>query len=34
MLIPGTSSIGHLPDNVAGAALALSPDAAAELDAI
>jgi pyridoxine 4-dehydrogenase len=34
MLIPGTSSVGHLPENVAGAALALPPDAAAELHAI
>ena len=34
MLIPGTSSVGHLRENVAGAALALPPDAIAELDAI
>jgi pyridoxine 4-dehydrogenase len=34
MLIPGTSSVSHLPENVAGAALALPPDAVAELDAI
>jgi pyridoxine 4-dehydrogenase len=34
MLIPGTSSIDHLHQNIAGAALALPPDAVAELDAI
>jgi pyridoxine 4-dehydrogenase len=34
MLIPGTSSVGHLPENVAGAALFLPADAAASLDAI
>jgi hypothetical protein len=34
MLIPGTPSVGHLPENAAGAALALPPDAAAEPDAI
>jgi pyridoxine 4-dehydrogenase len=34
MLIPGTSSVGHLRENVAGAAMALPPDAAVELDAI
>jgi pyridoxine 4-dehydrogenase len=34
MLIPGTSPVGHLRENVAGAPLALPPDAAAELDAI
>jgi aryl-alcohol dehydrogenase-like predicted oxidoreductase len=34
MLIPGTSSVDHLRENVAGAALALPPDAVAELDAI
>jgi pyridoxine 4-dehydrogenase len=34
MLIPGTSSVDHLRENVAGAALSLPPDAVAELDAI
>jgi pyridoxine 4-dehydrogenase len=34
LLIPGTSSVAHLRDNVAGAALELPADAAAELDAI
>ena len=34
MLIPGTSSVDHLRENIAGAALALPPDAVAELDAI
>jgi aryl-alcohol dehydrogenase-like predicted oxidoreductase len=34
MLIPGTSSVAHLRENVAGAVLALPSDAAAELDAI
>jgi aryl-alcohol dehydrogenase-like predicted oxidoreductase len=34
MLIPGTSSVAHLRENIATAALALPPDAAAELDAI
>ena len=34
LLIPGTSSAAHLRENVAGAALALPPDAVAELDAI
>ena len=34
MLIPGTSSVDHLRQNIAGAALALPPDAVAELDAI
>jgi aryl-alcohol dehydrogenase-like predicted oxidoreductase len=34
MLIPGTSSVDHLRENIAGAALALPPDALAELDAI
>jgi aryl-alcohol dehydrogenase-like predicted oxidoreductase len=34
LLIPGTSSVTHLRENVAGAALALPPDAAAELDAV
>ena len=34
LLSPGTSSVGHLPENVAGAALALPPGAVGELDAI
>jgi pyridoxine 4-dehydrogenase len=34
MLIPGTSSVAHLHENVAGAGLALPADAVAELDAI
>lgn len=34
LLIPGTSSVAHLRENVAGAALDLPPDAVAELDAI
>jgi pyridoxine 4-dehydrogenase len=34
LLIPGTSSVAHLRENVAGAALELSADAVAELDAI
>jgi len=34
MLIPGTSSVAHLRENIAGAALALPAEAAAELDAI
>ena len=34
LLIPGTSSVAHLRENVAGAGLALSPDDVAELDAI
>ncbi|QLQ34931.1 aldo/keto reductase family oxidoreductase [Micromonospora robiginosa] len=34
LLIPGTSSIAHLRENVAGAALDLPADALAELDAI
>jgi aryl-alcohol dehydrogenase-like predicted oxidoreductase len=34
MLIPGTSSVDHLRENIAGAALALPPDAVAELDTI
>ena len=34
MLIAGTSSVDHLRENIAGAALALPPDAVAELDAI
>jgi pyridoxine 4-dehydrogenase len=34
LLIPGTSSVAHLRENVAGAALELPPDAITELDAI
>jgi pyridoxine 4-dehydrogenase len=34
LLIPGTSSVAHLRENVAGAALELPADAIAELDAI
>ena len=34
LLIPGTSSVAHLRDNVAGAGLELSADALAELEAI
>ncbi|WP_328601045.1 aldo/keto reductase [Actinomadura physcomitrii] len=34
LLIPGTSSAAHLRENVAGAALRLSPEDAAELDEI
>jgi aryl-alcohol dehydrogenase-like predicted oxidoreductase len=34
LLIPGTSSVAHLRENVAGAALDLPADAVAELDAI
>ena len=34
LLIPGTSSVAHLRENVAGAGLELPPDAKAELDAI
>ncbi|MEV7393847.1 oxidoreductase [Streptomyces sp. NPDC091215] len=34
LLIPGTSSVAHLRENIAGAALTLPPDAVAELDAI
>ena len=34
MLIPGTSSVTHLRENIAGAALTLPADAVAELDAI
>jgi aryl-alcohol dehydrogenase-like predicted oxidoreductase len=32
MLIPGTSSVEHLRENVAGAGLQLSPDAIKELE--
>ena len=34
LLIPGTSSVEHLRENVAGAGLELSPEVVAELDAI
>lgn len=34
LLIPGTSSVAHLRENIAGAALELPPDALEELDAI
>ncbi len=34
LLIPGTSSVAHLRENVAAAALALPADALGELDAI
>jgi pyridoxine 4-dehydrogenase len=34
LLIPGTSSVAHLRENVAGAGLALGPDDLAELDTI
>jgi pyridoxine 4-dehydrogenase len=34
MLIPGTSSVAHLRENIAGAALTPPADAVAELDAI
>jgi aryl-alcohol dehydrogenase-like predicted oxidoreductase len=34
LLIPGTSSVAHLRENVAGAALELPPDVKAELDTI
>jgi len=34
LLIPGTSSVAHLRDNIAGAGLQLSDDAIAELDAV
>jgi aryl-alcohol dehydrogenase-like predicted oxidoreductase len=34
LLIPGTSSVAHLRENVAGAALSLPADTVAELDAI
>jgi aryl-alcohol dehydrogenase-like predicted oxidoreductase len=34
MLIPGTSSVDHLRENIAGAALTLPADAVGELDAI
>jgi aryl-alcohol dehydrogenase-like predicted oxidoreductase len=34
MLIPGTSSVTHLRENITGATLTLPVDAVAELDAI
>jgi aryl-alcohol dehydrogenase-like predicted oxidoreductase len=34
LLIPGTSSLGHLRENLAAAEIALTPDAVARLDAI
>jgi aryl-alcohol dehydrogenase-like predicted oxidoreductase len=34
MLIPGTSSVAHLRENIAAAALTLPADAVAELDTI
>ena len=34
LLIPGTSSVAHLRENVAAAALEVPPGAAAELDSI
>jgi aryl-alcohol dehydrogenase-like predicted oxidoreductase len=34
LLIPGTSSVAHLRENIVGAALELPEDAVAELDAI
>jgi pyridoxine 4-dehydrogenase len=34
LLIPGTSSVAHLRENVAGAGLELSPEDLAELDSI
>jgi aryl-alcohol dehydrogenase-like predicted oxidoreductase len=34
MLIPGTSSVAHLRENIAGATLSLPADAVTELDAI
>lgn len=34
LLIPGTSSVAHLRENVAGAGLILPPDALAELDSV
>ncbi len=34
LLIPGTSSVEHLHENVAAAGMALPADAVAELDAI
>jgi aryl-alcohol dehydrogenase-like predicted oxidoreductase len=34
LLIPGTSSVGHLRENLAAATLELPPDTIAELDRI
>jgi aryl-alcohol dehydrogenase-like predicted oxidoreductase len=34
LLIPGTSSVAHLRENVAGAGLTLSPDDLAQLETI
>jgi aryl-alcohol dehydrogenase-like predicted oxidoreductase len=34
VLIPGTSSLAHLRENIAAAGLVLPPEAVAELDAI
>jgi pyridoxine 4-dehydrogenase len=34
MLIPGTSSVAHLRENIAGAALTVPADTVGELDAI
>jgi aryl-alcohol dehydrogenase-like predicted oxidoreductase len=34
MLIPGTSSVAHLRENIAGAGRTLPADAIAELDAL
>lgn len=34
LLIPGTSSVAHLRENIAGAGLTLTPEDVAELDAI
>jgi aryl-alcohol dehydrogenase-like predicted oxidoreductase len=34
LLIPGTSSLGHLHENLQAAALTLSPETLAKLDAI
>jgi len=34
LLIPGTSSVGHLRENIAAAAIGLPPDAIEELDRI
>jgi pyridoxine 4-dehydrogenase len=34
MLIPGTSPVAHLRENIAGATLTLPSDAVAELDAV
>jgi pyridoxine 4-dehydrogenase len=34
LLIPGTSSVAHLRDNIVGAGLELAPEDIAELDSI